>query len=185
MLPYKLQTLNNPSNGNGIVCLTDQVYDWHPGQYVYANRADLCLQGSFIIQRITKNAVTCTVEPDAAMPQMDILLQETDQYADLGTYPIQPSMLTPSALSLAGTLWTLPRHAKCKVQQYYDSNPNENGPNDGVVIGGTWINGVIAGTKVLQLTQGQIDCGKGFNVGGLTAFTVGMWFSLTMQAGGF
>ena len=173
---YKLQTLNNPSNGNGIVCLTDQVYDWHPGQYVYANRADLCLQGSFIIQRITKNAVTSTVEPDAAMPQMDILLQETDQYADLGTYPLQPSMLTPSALSLQG-LFGLYHVTEMQGSKVLDSNPNNSGPYDGIVTNGSWINGPITGTKVLQLTQGQIDCGQGFNVGGLTAFTVGMWFS--------
>ena len=157
---FKLQTLNNPSNGNSIECLISQVYNWHPGQFVSANRADLDLVGGFIIQRITKQAVTCTVEVDAAMPQMDILLQETDQYADLGTYPIQPSMLTPSALVLQG-LFGLYHVSEAQGTTIYDSNPNENGPNDGAIIGGTWINGVIAGTKVLQLTQGQIDCGKG------------------------
>jgi Concanavalin A-like lectin/glucanases superfamily len=181
---FKLQTLNNPSNGNGLVCLTDQVYSWHPGQYVNANREDLCLQGSFIIHRITKNAVTATVEPDAAMPQMDILLQETDQYADLGTYTMQPSMLTPSALSLQG-LFGLYHVTEMQGSKVLDSNPNSNGPNDGVVTGGTWINGVIAGTKVLQLTQGQIDCGSGFNVGGSSAFTVGMWFSPYDASRGF
>lgn len=99
---YKLQTLNNPSNGTSLECLISQVVSWHPGQYISANRADLFLEGSFIIKRITKYAVTCTVEVDTAMPQIDILLQDTDQYADLGTYPIQPSMLTPSALVLQG-----------------------------------------------------------------------------------
>ena len=181
---YKLQTLNNPSNGTSLECLINQVVGWHPGQYISANRADLFLEGSFIIKRITKYAVTCTVEVDSAMPQMDILLQDTDQYADLGTYPIQPSMLTPSALVLQG-LFGLYHVSEAQGTTIYDSNPNENGPNDGAVTGGTWINGAIAGTKVLQLSQGQIDCGKAFNVGGLTAFTVGMWFSPANASAGF
>jgi hypothetical protein len=181
---FKLQTLNNPSNGNSLECLISQVYSWHPGQFVSANRPDLDLVGDFIIQRITKQAVTCTVEVDAAMPQLDLLLQETDQYADLGTYPMQPSMLTPSALSLQG-LFGLYHASEAQGSTIYDSNPNENGPNDGAITNGAWINGAIAGTKVLQLTQGQIDCGKGFNVGGQTAFTVGMWFSPYDASTGF
>ena len=51
---YKLQTLNNPSNGNSLECLISDVYAWHPGQYVTVSRDDLELTGSFIIQRITK-----------------------------------------------------------------------------------------------------------------------------------
>jgi hypothetical protein len=54
---FKLQKLNNPSNGNSLECLITQVATWHPGQYVSANRPDLDLVGSYIIQRITKNVV--------------------------------------------------------------------------------------------------------------------------------
>jgi hypothetical protein len=181
---YKLQKLNNPSNGTSLECLISQVVGWHPGQYISASRADLFLEGSFIIKRITKYAVTCTVEVDSAMPQMDILLQDTDQYADLGTYPMQPSMLTPQILVLQG-LYGLYHATEASGTTIYDSNPNGFGPNDGAITGGTWINGVIAGTKVLQLYQGQIDCAKGFNVGGSSAFSVGLWFSPYNAAAGF
>ena len=95
---FKLQTLNNPSNGNSLECLISQVATWHPGQYVNSNRADFDLVGSFIIQRITKYVVTCTVEVDAAMPQMDVNLQETDDFAgsqgDLANYPISASQIS-------------------------------------------------------------------------------------------
>ena len=88
---FKLQALNNPSNGNSLEYLISQVAAWHPGQYVSASRADLDLVGSFIIQRITKQAVSCTVEVDAAMPQMDVNLQQQNDYAgpsgDLANYP--------------------------------------------------------------------------------------------------
>ena len=97
---FKLQVLNNPSNGNSLECLISQVAAWHPGQYVSASRADLDLVGSFIIQRITKSAVVCTVEVDAAMPQMDVNLQRQDDYAgpsgDLANYP------TPGATGATG-----------------------------------------------------------------------------------
>jgi hypothetical protein len=181
---YKLQTLNNPSNGTSLECLISQTATWHPGQYISANRADLFLEGSFIIKRITKYAVTCTVEVDAAMPQMDILLQDTDQYADLGTYPMQPSMITPQVLVLQGLIG-LYHATEGQGTTTYDSNPNGYGPNDGTISGGTWINGPIAGTKVLQLSQGQIDLGKGFNIGGSSAFSVGLWFSPYNTSGGF
>jgi hypothetical protein len=94
---FKLQTLNNPSNGNSLECLISQVSTWHPGQYVSANRPDLNLVGSYIIQRITKQAVSCTVEVDAAMPQIDVNLQETDDFGgdqgDMAAYPISTSQL--------------------------------------------------------------------------------------------
>ena len=75
--------------------------------------------------------------------------------------------------------------AKRRAQQFTTATQMKMVPTMAAVIGGTWINGVIAGTKVLQLTQGQIDCGLGFNVGGSTTFTVGMWFSPYDASRGF
>ena len=94
---YKLQTLNNPSNGNSLECLISDVYAWHPGQYISVSRADLELTGSFIIQRITKNATTCIVEVDSALYSQAVSLQETTDFAgpsgDLATYPVGSSQV--------------------------------------------------------------------------------------------
>ena len=171
---YKLQTLNNPSNGTSLECLISQVASWHPGQYISANRADLVLQGSFIIKRITKYAVSCSVEVDAAMPQMDILLQETDQYADLGTYQAQPSTQTPSALTLQGLLH-LYHLAEGSGATANDSTPNGSAKN-GAITNGSWINGAISGTKVLSFSgNGYVDCP---NTDVLTnALAIGCWYS--------
>ena len=171
---YKLQTLNNPSNGTSLECLISQVASWHPGQYISADRADLALEGSFIIKRITKYAVTCSVEVDAAMPQMDILLQDTDQYADLGVYQAQPTTQTPTALTLQGLLH-LYHLTEGSGTTANDSTPNGPAKN-GTITNGFWTDGAISGTKVLGFNgSGYVDCP---NSDVLTdALAIGCWFS--------
>ena len=186
---FKLQKLNNPSNGNSLECLITQVATWHPGQYVNANRADLDLVGSFIIQRITKNPVTCTVEVDAAMPQMDVDALEQADFSgsggDLASYAAQPSTQTPSTLVLQGLigLYHLWEGQGTFAQ---DSAPNTT-PNNGTVTNGTWIQGPLS--QVLQFSgTGNVDCTNGADVtaaGTNSKFAVGCWFSpsaLTDQA---
>jgi hypothetical protein len=178
---FKLQKLNNPSDGNSLECLITQVATWHPGQYVSASRADLDLVGSYIIQRITKNVVTCTVEVDAAMPQMDVDALEQDDYSgpggDLSSYPAQPSTQTPTALVLQGLigfyhLW----EGQGTFAQ--DSAPN-TAPNNGNITNGTWIAGPLS--DVLQFSgTGNVDCTNNADVteGGTNSkFAVGGWFS--------
>ncbi len=177
----KLQKLNNPSNGNSLECLITQVATWHPGQYVSANRPDLDLVGSFIIQRITKNAVTCTVEVDAAMPQMDVDALEQDDYSgpggDLASYAAQPTTQTPANLVLQGLigLYHLWEGQGTFAQ---DSAPNTT-PNNGTITNGTWVQGPLS--KVLQFNAtGYVDCMSGADVtsaGTNSKFAVGCWFS--------
>ncbi len=178
---FKLQKLNNPSNGNSLECLITQVATWHPGQYVSASRADLDLVGSYIIERITKNAVTCTVEVDAAMPQMDVDALEQDDYAgpggDLSTYPAQPSTETPTSLVLQGLigLYHLWEGQGTFTQ---DSAPNTT-PNNGSITNGTWVQGPLS--SVLQFNgTGYVDCTGNADVtlgGANSKFAVGGWFS--------
>ena len=178
---FKLQKLNNPSNGNSLECLISQVATWHPGQYVSANRPDLELVGSFIIQRITKQAVSCSVEVDAAMPQMDVDALEQDDYAgpsgDSSQYPAQPTTQTPNALTLQYLL-DLYHLTDGTGTVAADSTPNGS-PINGTITNGTWINSPIAGVKVLQLSgSGYVDCpGAGNSIGGKAALAIGGWFS--------
>jgi hypothetical protein len=178
---FKLQKLNNPSNGNSLECLIPQVAAWHPGQYVSANRPDLDLVGSYIIQRITKNAVACTVEVDAAMPQMDVDALEQDDYSgpsgDLSSYPTLPSTQTPSSLVLQGLigLYHLWEGNGTFAQ---DSAPNTT-PNNGTITNGSWVQGPLS--SVLSFGgNGYVDCTNGADVtlgGSNSKFSLGCWFS--------
>ena len=175
---FKLQKLNNPSNGNSLECLISQVATWHPGQYVSASRPDLELVGSFIIQRITKQAVSCSVEVDAAMPQMDIDALEQDDYTDdLSQYPAQPTTQMPNSLTLQYLL-DLYHLTDGTGTTAADSTPSGS-PINGTITNGTWINGPIAGVKVLRFSgSGYVDCpGAGNSISGTAAFAVGGWFS--------
>ena len=180
---FKLQKLNNPSNGNSLECLITEVAAWHPGQYVSADRADLDLVGSFIIERITKNVVACTVEVDAAMPQMDVDALEQADFSgsggDLGSYPADPSTQTPSTLVLQGLvgLYHLWEGQGTFAQ---DSAPNTT-PNNGTVTNGAWVQGPLS--DVLRFSgDGYVDCTNGVDVsegGSNSDFSVGGWFSPT------
>ena len=173
---FKLQKLNNPSNGNSLECLISQVATWHPGQYVSASRPDLELVGSFIIQRITKQVVSCSVEVDAAMPQMDILLQDTDQYGDLGVYQAQPTTQTPNALVLQGLLH-LYHLTDGSGTTAADDSPNGTAAA-GTITNGAWINGAIKGTSVLGLSgNGYVDCPVKDSI--VNYLAIGCWYSPT------
>jgi hypothetical protein len=76
---YELSVLNSPSTGNPLSIKTDDVYNWHPGQYVTTDRPDLALVGTFEIMRITKGPVLTTVEVEVAVPRMDVNLQNLTQ----------------------------------------------------------------------------------------------------------
>lgn len=173
---YKLLTLNNPSTGNPLSILTDTAAAWHPGQYVNVSRSDLNLVGSFIIQRITKQPVLSTIEVDVPVLQDDVNLQDTDQYADLVEYQVQPTTQTPSALTLQGLL-DLYHLIDGSGTTAADSTPNGS-PNNGTITGGSWVNGHIPGTKALTFAgAGYVDCTSNVNLGGQSAFAVGGWFS--------
>ena len=181
---FKLQQLNNPSNGNSLECLISQIYNWHPGKYVSANRPDLDLVGNFIIQRITKNAVSCTVEVDKAMPQTDIfLLNQLQDSGDLARYPTQPQTQIPNNITLQGllNLWHLtdPTPSNPSPTTVADSAPS-GAPVTGTIIIGSWItNSAFPGEKFLSFGgTGYVDCpSAGNSIGGTSAFAVGGWFS--------
>jgi hypothetical protein len=181
---FKLQQLNNPSNGNSLECLIHQVYDWHPEQYVSANRPDLDLVGNFIIQRITKNVVSCTVEVDKAMPQTDItLLNQLQESGDLARYPTQPQTQIPNNVTLQGllNLWHLtdPTPSNPSPTTVADSAPSD-APVTGAITNGSWItNPAFPGEKFLSFGgTGYVNCpGAGNSIGGTSAFAIGGWFS--------
>jgi hypothetical protein len=174
----KLQKLNNPSDGNSLECLISQVATWHPGQYVSASRPDLDLVGSYIIERITKQVAVCTVEVDAAMPQMDIdALEQDSDTDDLSAYQAQPSTQSPSALVLQGLIGL---YHLCEGQGTVaqDSAPNTT-PNNGAITNGNWVAGPLS--DVLQVAStGYVDCTNKADVteGNTNSkFAVGGWFS--------
>jgi hypothetical protein len=72
---YELSILGSPSTGNPLSILTETAAYWHPGQYVTLNRSDLALVGTYEIIRITKGPVLTTVEVEAAVPRLDVNLQ--------------------------------------------------------------------------------------------------------------
>lgn len=177
----KLQKLNNPSDGNSLECLISQVATWHPGQYVSCSRPDLDLVGSYIIQRITKQSVTCTVEVDAAMPQLDVDAIEQDANTSaLANSTTQPSTQIPVNVSLQGLL-DLYHLTEGTGTTAIDSTPNI--PQcPGTMSGSSWItNPAFPGKYFLNLTStGYVDCPNGGNAVGLgscCAFAIGGWFS--------
>ena len=104
---YKWNLLNNPSNGNPLVFLTSDAAAWHPGQYVNVTRPDLNFVGSFMIMRITKQAVLCTVEVDMAVPSDAATLQDvTDDGTDQGDTAVTASQVVGSlpTSQLSGSL---------------------------------------------------------------------------------
>ena len=180
----KLQKLNNPSNGNSLECLISQVYNWHPGQYVSASRPDLALVGSYIIQRITKQAVVCQVEVDAAMPQMDIdALQQSEDTDDLAAYTTQPQTQIPVNVTLQGLL-DLYHLTEATGTTANDSTPNVPMCPGTIIFGsgGGWVtNSAFPGEYFLSLTSaGSVDCpnaGNAIGSGSCSAFAIGGWFS--------
>ncbi len=74
----KLAVLNNSSTNITITCLTEDVSTLHPGQYVTVNRADLLLNGNYIIQNIKKGPVLTTIDLEIPPLQEDIYLSELD-----------------------------------------------------------------------------------------------------------
>jgi hypothetical protein len=176
---FKLQKLNNPSNGNSLECLISQVAAWHPGQYVSASRADLALVGSYIIQRITKQAVSCTVEVDAAMPQMDVdALQQDDDTSALASLTQQPQTQIPVNVPL-GSLLDLYHLTDGSGTSAKDSTPNGNAIN-GTITNGSWVtSSAFPGEYFLQLaSNGYVDLpAAGNSISGTQAFAVGGWFS--------
>ena len=177
----KLQKLNNPSDGNSLECLINQVATWHPGQYVSCNRPDLALVGSYIIQRITKQVVTCTVEVDAAMPQMDIdALEQDDTTSALANQTTQPSTQIPVNVNLQGLL-DLYHLTEGTGTVANDSTPNIP-LSPGTISNGSWItNSAFPGEYFLSIAPGgYVDCpnaGNAIGSGSCSAFAIGGWFS--------
>ena len=180
----KLQKLNNPSDGNSLECLISQVATWHPGQYVSCNRPDLDLVGSYIVQRITKQVVTCTVEVDAAMPQMDVdALQQDNDADDLANYTTQPQTQIPINVVLQGLLDIY------HLTEGTGTTANDSTPNipmcPGTITfgsGGGWVtNSAFPGEYFLNLASGgSVDCpnaGNTIGSGSCSAFAIGGWFS--------
>ena len=180
----KLQKLNNPSDGNSLECLISQVATWHPGQYVSANRPDLDLVGSYIIQRITKNVVVCQVEVDAAMPQMDIdALQQDNDTDDLAGYTTQPQTQIPINVTLQGLL-DLYHLTEGTGTTANDSTPNIPMCPGTITFGsaGGWItSSAFPGEFFLDIASGgYVDCpnaGNSIGSGSCSAFAIGGWFS--------
>ena len=116
--------------------------------------------------------MSCTVEVDAAMPQMDILLQDTDQYGDLGVYQASPSTGTPSALTLQGLLH-LYHLTEGSGTVANDSTPNAPAVN-GVITNGSW--NTHQGVKFLTFVgTGDVDCPVTDTF--TNKLAVGCWFS--------
>ena len=176
---FKLLILNNPSTGNPLVVLTDTASLWHPGQYVTVARDDLNLNGTFIIQRITKRIDLTTVEVDIAVNQDDVNLVETDQLNDQPAYTPQPSSIAPTTIILQGLAF-LGHLTEGIGAIATDSSPNGNNGS----IGGTyyWTPGPT-GVKVLSFNgAGYVDIpAAAFPIGGTSAFAVGGWFSPTSE----
>jgi hypothetical protein len=175
----KLAKLNNPSDGNSLECLTSQVAAWHPGQYVLCSHPELDLVGSYIIQRITKQAVTSTVEVDAAMPQMDVdALQQDSDTNDLSAYTTQPSTQIPANVNLQKLL-ELYHLNEGTGTVAKDSTPSGS-PTNGVISGCSWItNSAFPGELFLSFgSSSEVDCPSvGNSIPGTAAFAIGGWFS--------
>ena len=173
---FKLLILNNPSTGNPLVVLTDTACLWHPGQYVTVARDDLNLNGTFIIQRITKRLDLTTVEVDIAVNQDDVNLVETDNYSDQSVYTPQPSSIAPTTLSLQA-LKFLGHLTEGAGSIATDSSINAN---NGAITNGSWSPvGWAPGISVLSFAgTGYITIpAAAFPVGGTSALAAGGWFS--------
>lgn len=176
---FRLQSLNNPSNGNSLICVTDEVYAWHPGQYISASRPDLALDGSYIIQRITKNSVTSTVEIDVAMPQMDVLVQQKDQSeSDMSTYPLQPDQVPTMDVDLSQLigLWHL-NEGSGKIA--FDSSKKAR---HGTITNGSWIAASTSKALSFNGSTTKVALGKSIDFEGKHDFTIGCRFVLSDTA---
>ncbi len=178
---WKLQFLNNPSNNNGtpLTLLTDQVASWRPGQYVSCSRPELDLVGSFIIQRITKNAYSSTVEVDAMVPQSAVNELVADQDAqDEALNPVQPSQTIPSVINLQGLVGLY------HINEGTGSVINDSSPSalNGSLTNGSWVQPSGQATKVLLMNHdAYINLGNGFDFGGAGALTLAIWADLTQH----
>ena len=65
----KLALDSNPSIAIPITLLTEEAIFYHPGEYLVANKTELTLSGSYIIQRISKGETTSIAEVDVLIPK--------------------------------------------------------------------------------------------------------------------
>ena len=165
-----LAELNTDARGTPVTIPIDEGYNIYPGDTIAITNAQYNISGTLRFFRVAKKPTRIEGQLEKAKTSLEQIILDVRKYQDLGIYPNQPSQITPLALNLQG------------LQGLYHLNEGEgttaknSAPDaaaDGEITNGYWVQGSLF--KYLNFdADGYVDCGDGYDVGGLEECAVGI-----------
>jgi hypothetical protein len=179
-----LDDLNKDSKTIPISIPIAEGYDLHPGDTLALSNARYAISGIYPIMRLTKKNTTVSAELDSLKPSLAEKLAAISDYAKLdisgsAVYPVQPSQITPWALSITGLVGLFHLTDGTIDPTTIIAADSSISGKDGAITNGYWnVSSAIPGTRFLSFNEdGNVSIPDPFPVGALGAIAIGIWFS--------
>jgi hypothetical protein len=174
MATTELENLNKDTTGIPFRMQIEEGYNIVAGDEVAIQIDALALDGTYEVKKITKYETEVNAEVDCKLTGLDEDLKSTDQYADMGIYPISTEQLTPWSLNLQGLKY-LYKNNEGTSTTATNSAPI-TGATNGAIVNGHWE--PVGNLKVLRWdADGYISCGTEDYISEGTYFAVEVWAS--------